>query len=63
MSEYKEILNTKELVDTKNNLQKLRIILEKDLEDQLEQLISLKEDLPHLLHLERLRKMQREKDE
>jgi hypothetical protein len=63
MSEYKEIINTKELIETKSNLQKLKIILEKDLNDELQRLVSLKEDLPHLLHIERMKKIQREKNE
>ena len=62
MSEFQDIINKKQLIETKTNLEKLKIILQKKLEDQFDQLVDLQRDLPHLVHLERISKISRERD-
>ena len=62
MSEFKDVINKKQLIETKTNLEKLKIVLEKKLEDQFEELVNLQRDLPHLVHLERMSKISRERD-
>jgi hypothetical protein len=62
MSEFKDVINKKQLIETKTNLEKLRIVLEKKLEDQFEELVNLQRDLPHLVHLERISKISKERD-
>lgn len=62
MSEFKDVINKKQLIETKTNLEKLKIVLEKQLEDQFEELVNLQRDLPHLVHLERMSKISRERD-
>ena len=62
MSEFKDVINKKQLIETKTNLEKLKIVLEKQLEDQFEELVNLQRDLPHLVHLERISKISRERD-
>lgn len=62
MSEYKDIINKKQLIETKTNLEKIRIVLEKKIEDETQKLIELQRDLPHLVHLERMSKLNKERD-
>ena len=62
MSEFKDVINKKQLIETKTNLEKLKIVLEKKLEDQFQELVNLQRDLPHLVHLERMSKISRERD-
>ena len=62
MSEYKDIVNKKELIETKTNLQKIKIILERKIEDEMQKLIELQRDLPHLVHLERMSKINKERE-
>jgi hypothetical protein len=60
MSEFKNFVDKEEVMNIKTNLLKIRLVLEKKIEDKLEELIQLKEDLPHLIHSERLTKMEKE---
>lgn len=57
---FQDALNKKELINVKSNLIKIKTVLEKKLEDKLNDLIQLKQDLPHLVHLERISKIEKE---
>ena len=57
---FQDALNKQELINVKSNLVKIKTVLEKKLEDKLNELIQLKQDLPHLVHLERLSKIEKE---
>jgi len=63
MSEYKDVINKEELINTKSTLIKLKMVLEKKLEEQLEELIDLKEELPYLIHKHRISNLEKEREE
>jgi hypothetical protein len=63
MSEFKDAINKEDIINVKSNLIKLKMILEKKIEDKLDELIQLKQELPHLVHLERLSKIEKENRE
>lgn len=63
MSEFKDVLNKKELIETKLNLIKLKTVLEQKIEEKMQELIQLKEEIPHLIHLERLSEIEKRKRE
>jgi hypothetical protein len=63
MSEFKDVINKEEMINVKSNLIKLKMILEKKIEDKLDELIQLKQELPHLIHLERISKIEKENRE
>ena len=57
---FQDALQKKELINVKTNLMKLKIVLEKKMEDKVNELIQLKQELPHLVHLERMSKLEKE---
>lgn len=57
---FQDALQKQELINVKTNLMKLKIILEKKMEDKVNELIQLKQELPHLVHLERMSKIEKE---
>ena len=57
---FQDALKKKELINVKSNLMKLKMVLEKKMEDKVNELIQLKQELPHLVHLERLSKIEKE---
>ena len=59
---FKNVINENNLIELKGFLSKMKIVLEKKLEDKLDELTQLKQDLPHLIHLKRMSKLQQEKD-
>jgi hypothetical protein len=59
---FKNIVDENNLIELKGFLSKMKIVLEKKLEDKLDELTQLKQDLPHLIHLKRMSKLQQEKD-
>jgi hypothetical protein len=63
MSEFKDVINKEEMINVKSNLIKLKMILEKKIEDKLDELVQLKQELPHLMHLERISKIEKENRE
>lgn len=62
-SEFKDVINKEELINTKSTLIKLKMILEKKLEEQIEELVDLKEELPYLIHRQRISDLEKEKEE
>jgi hypothetical protein len=57
---FQDALQKQELINVKTNLMKLKIVLEKKMEDKVNELIQLKQELPHLVHLERMSKLEKE---
>jgi hypothetical protein len=57
---FQDDLQKQELINVKTNLMKLKIVLEKKMEDKVNELIQLKQELPHLVHLERMSKLEKE---
>ena len=57
---FQDALQKQELIKVKTNLMKLKIVLEKKMEDKVNELIQLKQELPHLVHLERMSKLEKE---
>jgi hypothetical protein len=59
---FKSIVDKDNLLELKGFLNKMKVVLEKKLEDKLDELTQLKQDLPHLIHLKRMSKLQQERD-
>jgi hypothetical protein len=59
---FKKIIDENNLIELKGFLNKMKIVLENKLEDKIDELTQLKQDLPHLIHLKRMSKLQQEKD-
>lgn len=58
-NKFKSIVNEKNLNEMKDLLTKMKMILEKKLEDKLQEVIEVKQELPHLIHLKRINKLQK----
>jgi hypothetical protein len=50
------------LKEVKTMLTKIKIILEKKLDDKIEEIIELKQNLPHLIHLKRMNQKIKDKN-
>ena len=59
---FKKVIDENNLIELKGFLNKMKIVLENKLEDKIDELTQLKQDLPHLIHLKRMSKLQQEKD-
>lgn len=62
MKDFEDLINKKEVLEAKNNLLKLKIVLEKKIEEKTSELIQLKQELPHIIHLRRMSKIEKEKN-
>jgi hypothetical protein len=61
MSDFEDLINKKDILEVKNNLLKLKTVLEQKIEDKTNELIQLQQELPHMIHLHRLSKMEKDK--
>jgi hypothetical protein len=60
-NEFKSIIDSDNLIEMKGMLSKLKIVLENKIDSKLEEIIQLKQDLPHLIHLKRMMKIEKDK--
>jgi hypothetical protein len=61
-NKFKSIIDNDNLVEIKGVLSKLKILLENKADNKLQEIIQLKQNLPHLIHLKRMMKMEQEKN-
>jgi hypothetical protein len=55
------MIDSDNLIEMKGMLSKLKIVLENKVDSKLEEIIQLKQDLPHLIHLKRMMKIEKDK--
>jgi hypothetical protein len=60
-NQFKSMIDSDNLIEMKGMLSKLKIVLENKVDSKLEEIIQLKQDLPHLIHLKRMMKIEKDK--
>lgn len=60
-NEFKNIIDNNNLNEMKGLLSKIKIVLENKIDNKMQELIQLKQDLPNLIHIKRMMKMEENK--